>query len=156
MDQNCAPTWPCLRRSRSVCPVVRVRRSYAATSIGAVSDCRISHARSLWPSISGTERRIFLARSSAGSFWAAASAAVVTRRASSRRPERWTGCMGGLVGVVDKAAGSSGPMDAHQLGPQDELGADCAVVLVGTAGLRVGPGEPATYGRIVGLRVDGT
>src|SRR5688572_9928787 len=46
-------------------------------------------------------------------------------------------------------------MDAHQLGPQDEFGADGAVVLVGTAGLRVGPGEPAADGRVIGLRVDG-
>src|SRR5262245_6284718 len=46
-------------------------------------------------------------------------------------------------------------MDAHQHGPQDEFGADGAVVLVGTAGLRIGPGKPTADGRVVRLRVDG-
>src|SRR5687767_9168328 len=122
--------------------------------MGAVSDIRISQGRSLCPSISGTDLRIFLARSSAGSLWAAAVAPHVMRRARSRRPERWTGGMGKLVELGEGRTGSSGPMDAHQLGPKDELGADGAIVLVGAAGFRVGPGEAAAHRRIVGFGMD--
>jgi hypothetical protein len=46
-------------------------------------------------------------------------------------------------------------MDLEQLRPGGELGADRAVILVGTAGLCVGPGKAAADRWIVGLRVNG-
>src|SRR5581483_7363850 len=63
----------------------------------------------------------------------------------------------------DRPTGSLSPLTAHrsrpsnpdELRPPDELGADGAVVGVGPAGLRVGPGESAAHRGIVRLVVDG-
>src|SRR5256885_17235954 len=45
--------------------------------------------------------------------------------------------------------------EVHQLGRGDELGTDGAIVLVGAAGLGVGPREAAADGGVVRLCVDG-
>lgn len=45
-------------------------------------------------------------------------------------------------------------MYGHEFRPKHELGADCPVKLVGTAGLRIRPGEPAADHRIERPRVN--
>src|SRR3954466_4905343 len=50
--------------------------------------------------------------------------------------------------------GPGGQAELNQLGPNEELGTDSAIILVGAAGLRVGPREPAADGGIVRLRMD--
>ena len=73
-----------LEPAESVCLGDRVRRSYAATSRGAVFDSRISQGRSLCPSMSGVDRSSFRACSRARSFdWAAAEEAMVMRKSVS-------------------------------------------------------------------------